>query len=141
MTKPAKYTSSKMHGSLSTPAAVNMLTSKKVKSLSLNPVKDRILIDTREPSELQATGTIPSSINIPVTSQPDAFFITNEEFEDRFGFERPTKDQEVIFYCKAGVRSRAAATLAKQAGWENVSEYPESWLGWVNHGGHSVGGQ
>src|ERR1700709_2563682 len=32
-----------------------------------NPSLDRILVDTREPSELQATGTIPGSINIPIT--------------------------------------------------------------------------
>jgi rhodanese-related sulfurtransferase len=100
-----------------------------------NPSTDRILIDTREPSELQATGTIPGSINIPITSKPDAFFISPEEFEDRMGFERPGKEKEVVFYCKAGVRSRAAAELARQAGWERVGEYSGSWLDWEKRGG------
>jgi rhodanese-related sulfurtransferase len=106
-----------------------------IQSLTKNPSPNTVLIDTREPSELQSTGTIPGSLNIPVTSKPDAFFITPEEFEDRFGFERPAKDKEVVFYCKAGVRSRAAATLARQAGWENVSEYSGSWLDWEKNGG------
>jgi rhodanese-related sulfurtransferase len=100
-----------------------------------SPSTDRILIDTREPSELQATGTIPGSINIPITSKPDAFFISPEEFEDRMGFERPGKEKEVVFYCKAGVRSRAAAELARQAGWERVGEYSGSWLDWEKRGG------
>ncbi|KAH8774828.1 rhodanese domain-containing protein [Hyaloscypha finlandica] len=100
-----------------------------------NPSTDRILIDTREPSELQATGTIPGSINIPITSKPDSFFISAEEFEDRMGFERPGKEKEVVFYCKAGVRSATAAELARQAGWERVGEYSGSWLDWEKRGG------
>lgn len=80
-------------------------------------------------------------MNIPVTSQPDSFFISAEEFEDRYGFERPQKEQEVVFYCKAGVRSRAAAELAKAAGWTNVGEYPGSWLDWEKNGGKRDGGR
>ncbi|KAH7383741.1 Rhodanese-like domain-containing protein [Cadophora sp. MPI-SDFR-AT-0126] len=106
-----------------------------VKAFVEKPDPNRILIDSREPGELQATGTIPGSINIPVTSKPDSFFITAEEFEDRFGFERPSKEQEVIFYCKSGVRSRTAAALARQAGWDNVAEYQGSWLDWDQNGG------
>jgi len=44
---------------------------------------------------------------------------------------------EVVFYCKAGVRSRAAARLAR--GWEGegvrVGEYKGSWVEWVGRGG------
>ncbi|EFX05761.1 rhodanese domain containing protein [Grosmannia clavigera kw1407] len=94
-----------------------------------------ILVDAREPGELAATGRIPGAINIPVTSSPDGFFLPDEEFEDRFGFERPARDAEIVFYCKAGVRSRAAATLARDAGWTNVAEYPGSWLDWTGKGG------
>ena len=97
--------------------------------------------DTREASELSATGYIPTALNIPVTSQPDAFFISDDEFEDRFGFERPPKDAEVVFYCKAGVRSRAAAQLAREAGWSNTAEYPGSWIDWDGKGGERVGGR
>jgi rhodanese-related sulfurtransferase len=76
-----------------------------------------------------------------VTSKPDSWFITEEEFEDRFGFERPGKEKEVVFYCKAGVRCRTAAELARQGGWENVSEYPGSWVDWEKNGGEREGGQ
>ncbi|KAG4443776.1 hypothetical protein IFR05_000767 [Cadophora sp. M221] len=112
-----------------------------VKAFIEKPHPDRILVDSREPGELQATGTIPGSLNIPVTSKPDSFFITAEEFEDRFGFERPSKEQEVIFYCRSGVRSRTAAALARQAGWDNVAEYQGSWLDWDKNGGAKEGGK
>lgn len=89
----------------------------------------------REPQELQDEGRIPGAINIPVKSAPDSYHITDEEFEDRFGYPRPPHDAEVVFYCRAGVRSRAAAELAKEAGWTKVGEYPGSWLDWAGKGG------
>ena len=103
-------------------------------SPSTNPLRGRAT-DTREPSELQTSGRIPGAVNIPITSSPDAFHVREEEFEDRFGFARPPKDAEVVFYCKAGVRSRAAAGLAKDAGWANIGEYPGSWNEWAERGG------
>ncbi|KAI9877846.1 MAG: hypothetical protein M1830_002649 [Pleopsidium flavum] len=100
-----------------------------------HPSPDRILIDVREPSELASTGRIPSSINIPISSHPDAFFLPADEFEDQFGFEKPDEGKEVVFYCKAGVRSRAAAGMALQGGYERVGEYGGSWVEWVGSGG------
>lgn len=93
------------------------------------------IADVREPGEVESTGRIPHAINIPVTSAPESFHITDEEFEDKFGYPRPGKESEVVFYCKAGVRSRAAAGLAKGAGWTNVGEYPGSWMDWAAKGG------
>ncbi|KAG7147475.1 Thiosulfate sulfurtransferase RDL2 like protein [Verticillium longisporum] len=96
-----------------------------------------IIVDTREPGEVRQTGHIPGAINIPITTHPESFHVTAEEFEDRFGFERPAKNSELVFYCKAGVRSRAAAALAAEAGWTGVGEYPGSWLDWEKNGGRA----
>ncbi|OBT81351.1 hypothetical protein VE02_09994 [Pseudogymnoascus sp. 03VT05] len=94
-----------------------------------------ILIDVREPGELHTTGRIPTSVNLPLSSCPDAFFLPADEFEERFGFEKPREDRGAVFYCKAGVRSRAAAALAREGGWEKVGEFPGSWLEWEGRGG------
>ncbi|KAL2001953.1 hypothetical protein VTN02DRAFT_931 [Thermoascus thermophilus] len=128
-----------------------------------------ILIDVREPAELSATGIIPTALSIPLASQPDALFLSPEEFETRFGFPKPgiavpsspsraagaegpeaenfeidetgetkgVSDRPVVFYCKAGVRARAAAQLALQAGYDpaRVAVYEGSWLDWVDRGG------
>ncbi|KAF2109863.1 Rhodanese-like domain-containing protein [Lophiotrema nucula] len=95
---------------------------------------EQLLIDVREPREYNA-GAIPTAINIPITSQPDAMLLPEEEFEDRFGFQKPSVTKEVVFYCKAGVRSSAAAQIAKRGGYDRVGEYRGSWLDWQRKGG------
>ena len=87
------------------------------------------IVDVREPAEFEA-GAIPRAVNIPLMSSPEAFILSEEEFEDRFGFEKPPKDQDVVFYCKAGVRSAAAAEIAEGQGYTKVMEYPGSWNEW-----------
>lgn len=80
-------------------------------------------------------GYIPTAINIPIKSQPDALMLPEEEFEDRFGFSKPDTEKEVVFYCRSGVRSSAAAQFAQQNGYKNVAEYRGSWLDWQEKGG------
>ena len=80
------------------------------------PSNSRLLIDVREPHEYEAN-SIPTAINLPITSQPDALLLTEEEFQDRFGFAKPPLNKEMVFFCKAGVRSSAAAGIARQAGY------------------------
>lgn len=104
-----------------------------------SPTHTPVLIDVREPAELTGTGIIPSAISIPLASQPDALYLTADEFETRFGFPKPRvdADRQLVFYCKAGVRAKAAAQLAVQAGYdpERVGVYMGSWLDWVENDG------
>lgn len=46
-----------------------------------------------------------------------------------------------MFFCKAGVRSKNAAALARQAGWGKVAEYKGSWVDWEGNGGAKEGGR
>ncbi|KAK5118691.1 hypothetical protein LTR85_007897 [Meristemomyces frigidus] len=108
-----------------------------MKQYAESPSPDRIIIDVREPAEYEE-GYIPTAINIPIKSQPDAMLLPADEFEDRFGFAKPDADKEVVFYCKAGVRSSAAAQLAAQVGYKNVAEYRGSWMDWTKQGGKEV---
>ncbi|KAF2821109.1 Rhodanese-like protein [Ophiobolus disseminans] len=98
------------------------------------PSDSRLLIDVREPHEYDAN-TIPTAINLPISSHPDALLLTEEEFQDQFGFAKPPLTKEVVFFCKAGVRSSAAAGIARQAGYTNVGEYRGSFLDWERRGG------
>jgi len=106
-----------------------------VSKLIADPTHKLAIIDVREPSELQETGKIPGAVNIPIKTSPDSFHINEEEFEDRFGCPRPEKDAELVIYCRSGVRGRAAAGLARDAGWTKIGEYPGSWLDWLEKGG------
>ncbi|WPG97605.1 Hypothetical protein R9X50_00038400 [Acrodontium crateriforme] len=123
----------------STPASASKVYNfDEVKKISESLDGERVLIDVREPTELEG-GYIPTAINIPIKSQPDALFLPEEEFVDRFGFSKPATDKEVIFYCKSGVRSSAAAQLAQQCGYKNVAEYRGSWMDWQKQGGVASG--
>ncbi|KAI9375705.1 Rhodanese-like domain-containing protein [Aspergillus egyptiacus] len=109
-------------------------------SPSSAPEKKRIiLVDVREPAEMSSTGVIPSAVAVPLASQPDALFLTPDEFETRFGYPKPGVEEagDIVFYCKAGVRAKAAAQLAVQAGYEpdRVGVYEGSWLDWAKNGG------
>jgi len=105
-----------------------------IKEVTSKPSSDLLLVDVREPHEYEA-GFIPTAINIPITSNPDALLLPAEEFEDRFGFAKPDINKEVVFYCKAGVRSSAAAQVAEQGGYQKIAEYRGSWLDWQKQGG------
>ncbi|KAL7949839.1 Rhodanese-like domain-containing protein [Trichoderma barbatum] len=94
------------------------------------PKEKVVIVDVREPHELLDTGKIPGAINIPITTGVQSFHVSDEDFEDMYGYARPPKDAALLFYCKAGVRARAAAGLAQHAGWASVGEYPGSWLDW-----------
>ncbi|KAF1809441.1 YOR285W-like protein, partial [Eremomyces bilateralis CBS 781.70] len=105
-----------------------------IKELSTKPDPERILIDVREPTEF-TSGHIPRALNLPITSSPDFLFLPPAEFADRFGMPKPQETQELVFYCKAGVRSKAAAEMARRAGYGRVGEYKGSWVDWVGKGG------
>jgi rhodanese-related sulfurtransferase len=104
------------------------------------PQKNLILVDVREPAELVSTGIIPSAVSVPLSSQPDALFLSPDEFETRFGYPKPGMDDakgDMVFYCRAGVRAKTAAALAVQAGYDpdRIGVYEGSWLDWAGRGG------
>lgn len=79
--------------------------------------KDFLIFDVREPDEY-AEGHIPNSINLPYKSAPGALGLEAEEFQEAFGFEKPSADKELVFYCRSGVRSTAAEALAATFGYQ-----------------------
>lgn len=115
--------------------AVEVVTFEEVKKLSDNPEDGRLIVDVREPHELQKSGIIPNSINIPFSTAPDAWFLPPDSFEDRFGIEKPSEDTELVFSCKAGIRGNSAARIAREAGYGKVKSYEGSWIDWAKNTG------
>ncbi|SPO05817.1 uncharacterized protein DNG_08504 [Cephalotrichum gorgonifer] len=113
-----------------------------IKEISENKPANILLIDVREPNELRSTGTIPTSVNIPIVTHPNAFCLPPDQFLALFGFEKPPTTgpdaPELVFFCKAGVRGRAAAQLASAEGYKSVGDYAGSWLDWSDKGGKAV---
>ena len=114
------------------------------------------MIDVREPDEV-IQGSIPSSVNIPLSILPSSLHLNAEDFENKFGFKKPKRQQDIIFYCRSGVRAATAGDIAQKNGYEKLVcqylrpddlltfihvrlyNYKGSWLEWVQKEGHKVG--
>lgn len=77
--------------------------------------QETFLIDVREPDET-VQGMIPSAVNVPLSELSNAFALPAVTWKEKFNFEKPRRDQEVIFYCRSGKRSSSAADVAKRNG-------------------------
>jgi rhodanese-related sulfurtransferase len=78
-------------------------------------LQETFLIDVREPDET-VQGMIPSAVNVPLSELSNAFALPAVTWKEKFNFEKPRRDQEVIFYCRSGKRSSSAADVAKRNG-------------------------
>jgi rhodanese-related sulfurtransferase len=88
-----------------------------------------LLIDVREPSEVQTYGSIPTSINIPMGSAATELSLTPEAFKQKYG-KIISKDKKIIFYCRSGTRSEAVVKIALEKGYFNSINYKGSALEW-----------
>ncbi|KAG5420452.1 hypothetical protein I9W82_002333 [Candida metapsilosis] len=105
-----------------------------VKEIAEHPSEhpDSVLVDVREPVEYD-DGHIPGAINVPFKSSPGALDLSEDDFLDNFGFEKPDKNKELVFYCLGGVRSTAAEELANTFGYKKRGNYVGSYEDWVAH--------
>lgn len=105
-----------------------------IKKISSKPedFPNTVLVDVREPVEFQE-GHIPGALNVPFKSSPGAFDLPPDEFEESFGFPKPAKTKQLVFYCLGGVRSTAAEELANSFGYTKRGNYVGSWEDWVSH--------
>ncbi|KDQ19851.1 hypothetical protein BOTBODRAFT_101619 [Botryobasidium botryosum FD-172 SS1] len=110
------------------------VTYSELKPLTRQPSVDRYVIDVREPDEV-AAGAIPSSVSLPLSALPGAFHLPPDKFRNTYGFEKPTKNQELIFYCRSGKRSTTASEYAKEYGYSNIKNYVGSWQDWSEREG------
>ena len=81
--------------------------------------QDSYLIDVREPDEV-IQGSIPSSVNIPLSVLSHSLYVKAEDFKREFGFEKPKRNQEIVFYCRSGARSTTAGDIAKKIGYQRL---------------------
>ena len=97
------------------------------------------LVDVRTEPELQYVGSVPGSETIEWNTYPDG--TRNPDFIEQLSQAVP-KDQPVMFLCRSGVRSHAAALAATQAGWKEAYNVLEGFEGDKDADGHrnTVGG-
>lgn len=103
-----------------------------LKPITEMPSDDILLIDVREESEV-IEGSIPSSVNIPISKFEKAIDLHPDDFFKTFGFSKPKTNQRIILYCRAGSRSAKALEIAKLKGFKNLRNYRGSWLDWIEN--------
>lgn len=114
-----------------------MATYEQVKDVPNHP--DVYLIDVRRKEELQQTGFIPASINIPcnkllslvfalllcvlllffylVDELDKALNLDGSAFKNKYGRSKPEKQSPIIFTCRSGNRVLEAEKIAKSQGY------------------------
>lgn len=113
------------------------------KTVDYHVVKDvpnhpeKLLVDVRELSEIQKTGTIPSAIVIPSGRARREFakHVSNEDFQRKYGKPKPTANTEIILYCKSGNRASQVQSVLSSMGYKNVATYTGSWNDWAKRKG------
>ncbi|KAI0343898.1 Rhodanese-like protein [Trametopsis cervina] len=110
--------------------SARVLTYEELKPRTEQPSPDAYLIDVREPDEV-VQGSIPSSVNLPLSVLANSITLSAETFKQKFGWEKPRRDQEIVFYCRSGKRSSSACDIATRNGFTNILNYTGSWLDWT----------
>ncbi|CCG83917.1 protein of unknown function [Taphrina deformans PYCC 5710] len=111
----------------------------RISNLIRSPSPSQKLIDVREPHEF-AAGHIPTSINLPLSTLEATLSLPASEFRRRLGVEKPAVEEEVVFYCKAGVRSTSASRIAERQGYRAVGNYRGSWTDYASRRDAGDGG-
>lgn len=106
---------------------MEIITTEELRSLIENR-KIFFLIDVRTKSELDY-GMIPTAHHISLNELGDAFDLEENEFKNKYGFKKPTKNDLIVFYCKTGVRSSTAQQNLKSKGY-NTRNYKGSVKEW-----------
>ncbi|EAT40970.1 AAEL007339-PA [Aedes aegypti] len=94
---------------------------------------DILLIDVRQPEELACTGSIPTSINIPLATVSDELKLAPSVFQCKYGRAKPGLNDPIIFTCQSGNRAAKAALAAVQLGFRNVKNYVGSWIEYATY--------
>jgi len=90
-----------------------------------------LLIDVREPIEVQNYGSIPTSINIPMDNVDKELSLTPVEFKQKYG-KTISKDKKIIFYCRSGTRAEVVTQSSIARGYVNAITYKGSALEWAD---------
>jgi len=99
--------------------------------------RDILLIDVREPKEIETWGKIQDSINIPLSQVKAALQLAAEEFVERFKHEKPQKhDTKLVFYGLCEVKSCAALEIAHKLGYKKARHFPGGFEEWAKRQSH-----
>jgi len=99
-------------------------------AMALHGREDVVLVDLRDPRELERDGRIPGSVHCPRGMLE--FWIDPES-----PYHKPVfnQDKTFVFFCAAGWRSALSAATAQDMGLKPVAHIEGGFTAWKNAGG------
>jgi rhodanese-related sulfurtransferase len=100
----------------------------------VSPAGKLVVIDVRSDAEIMATGSLHAEVeHIPLEDVLGGCLdLSPEDWDDRYDFDKPKTDAQLVFSCAAGVRSAYAAEVATAAGYTRVQNYLGGANEWFN---------
>lgn len=93
-----------------------------------------LIIDVREQFEIDETGKLPGSIHIPMADVSNMLTTLSEtNFKEKYGKEKPTKETKIILSCRSGKRSGMVQEMIQAMGYKNAYNYTGGYLDWENN--------
>jgi rhodanese-related sulfurtransferase len=100
-----------------------------------------VIIDVRTDDEVITTGKLsPNVYTLPIQTiieYNNVFDLSNDDFKDICGFDKPTYDETIVFTCKAGIRSVYACQYASKSGYTKLINYMGGSSEWFATGGRT----
>ncbi|MDY0235390.1 MAG: rhodanese-like domain-containing protein [Gudongella sp.] len=108
-----------------------------------NKINDVVIIDVRDKSEYEGAtkygeargGHLPSAINITFNEflNKDGTLKTANEIQSILDDNGVEKEDEIVTYCTAGIRSAHMQIVLDMMGYENVKNYDASFYAWAGN--------
>jgi len=92
-----------------------------------------LLIDVRNPEELEEDGEIDEAMSVPLPELKSALALSPEQLYGEYGLHHHgllSPSTPIVFSCLLGKRSGMACNIALEAGYTNVSNYTGGWRDW-----------
>ena len=89
-----------------------------------------LIVDVREPGEIEKSGAVPGAVNVPLGDITDAFDKSAEDFQRSYSSEKPDCEDQIVTLCAVGIRSAKALNILAEKGYSNLSNYRGSFNDW-----------
>jgi len=92
-----------------------------------------LLIDVRNPEELEDDREINKAMSVPLPELKSALAMSPEQLYGEYGLHHHgllSPSTPIVFTCHLGMRSGMACDIALEAGYTNVSNYTGGWRDW-----------
>ena len=93
---------------------------------------DVVILDVRNKNELHH-GIILHSKNLPLNELEESLQLSDDIFQQKYGFSKPSNTQTIISYCRTGARSEKATSILQSVGFDKAINYKGSFADWFGY--------